>query len=84
MIPLNTEIVGDGDCMTCKAEAGNTDCEKSLEFIRGFRAATEMLRSDMSTDRYGIGNTCPQRTPWTVWTAEDVADDLDIHIKEVL
>ncbi len=78
MTPMHEDC--GGDCLSCMAAAGDTDCQVKLAFIQGFNAACDLLRrdSDKEIDKYGIGNMCSQ------WTAEDVADDLQTRIEEVL
>lgn len=42
--------------------------KQSSDYMRGFRAAVEMIRD--KEDRYGIGHIR------SMWTGEDIADDI--------
>ena len=57
-------------------ELSDTDKESS-DYVRGFRAAVEMIRD--KEDRYGVGHMC------SMWTGEDIADDIleRVGLKEV-
>ena len=46
----------------------NDITKESSDYIRGFRAAVEMIRD--KEDQYGIGHMC------SMWTSEDIADDI--------
>lgn len=48
----------------------------SEDWLRGYRAACDLLIADAVIGRYGIGNMCSQ------WTADDVGNDLKQRVME--